>query len=90
MTEEMKLQKYTSKCLQHDQAFHNWLLWTNKFEPVKLWRQEDGPINTVGWPEHIHKDKDNNLINKNGELYNVVHQYDRHKDLSLHFTQKYG
>ena len=46
---------YSAQCLQHDQAFHNYLLWTGALGPVRAWSNEEGPVTTIGWPEHLYR-----------------------------------
>ena len=38
----------------------------------------------------INLDNNNNILNYNGEIAAIVHQYDRHKDLVEKFDKKYG
>ena len=81
MWNEMRKPMYTAQCLQHDQAFHNWLLWTGELGPVRAWSNEEGPVTTIGWPEHLYRDRFGRVLNRAGELVHVVHQYDRRKRL---------
>jgi hypothetical protein len=66
-----------------DQAVHQALLWTGKFasrmKNVSVYRNEDGPVCTMGDMPTIMVDEMGDVRNSRGELYAVVHQYDRHE-----------
>jgi hypothetical protein len=89
MSREMSKPQYNSTCLKHDQAFHNWLLWTGQLSPVQAWSNEDGPVTTIGWPEHLYRDRYGRVLNRRGELVHVVHQYDRRKRLMASLGRRY-
>lgn len=65
-----------------DQAVHQTLLWTGAFSRamhnVTTYRNEDGPLCTMGDVVKIYVDEYGEVRNNQGELYAVVHQYDRH------------
>jgi len=90
MWEEMRRPIYTKQCLLHDQAFHNMLLWTGRLSPVRAWSNERGPVTTVGWPEHLYRDRFGRVLNRDGELVHVVHQYDRRKELQATLGSRYA
>ena len=89
MWTEMRRPRYSEQCLQHDQAFHNYLLWTDRLGPVRAWTNEDGPVTTIGWPEHLYRDRFGRVLNRKGELAHVVHQYDRRKRLIGSLGRRY-
>ena len=89
MWSEMRQPRYSDACLQHDQAFHNWLLWAGKLSPVRAWSNEAGPVTTVGWPEHLYRDRFGRVLNRAGELVHIVHQYDRRKRLLASLGRRY-
>ena len=68
MWSEMRKPRYTAQCLQHDQAFHNYLLWSGRLSPVRAWSNEAGPVTTIGWPEHLYRDRFGRVLNRKGEL----------------------
>ena len=48
----------------------------------------DGPVATVFYLKKINFDKGSKLINSTGNIYSVVHQYDkRWKEFSKHFDK---
>ena len=89
MWSEMRQPQYSSACLQHDQAFHNWLLYTGGLGPVRAWSNEEGPVTTIGWPEHLYRDRFGRVLNRRGELVHVVHQFDRRKRLLASLGHRY-
>ena len=38
----------------------------------------------------LHLDKDNNILNYNGQIAAVVHQYDRYYDITAKFNKKFN
>jgi len=66
-----------------DQAVHQALLWTGQFAEkmnnVTTYQNEDGPLCTMGDVLSISVDDFGDVKNIHGELYAVVHQYDRHQ-----------
>ena len=89
MWNEMRKPRYSEQCLQHDQAFHNYLLWTGRLSPVRAWTNEDGPVTTIGWPEHLYRDRFGRVLTRQGELVHIVHQYDRRKRLVASLGKRY-
>jgi hypothetical protein len=90
MWAEMSSPRYSATCLQHDQAFHNWLLWSGQLSPVRAWSNEHGPVTTIGWPEHLYRDRFGRVLNRDGVVVHVVHQYDRRKRLVASLGQRYA
>ncbi len=66
-----------------DQAVHQALLWTGQFadkmKNVTTYQNEDGPLCTMGDVLSISVDDFGDVRNVHGELYALVHQYDRHQ-----------
>jgi len=82
MWREMSEKRYSPDCLRHDQAFHNWLLWSGALGAgVRACSAERGPVSTIGWPEHLYRDRYGRVLNRAGEVAHVVHQFDRRKQL---------
>ena len=90
MWAELSSSRYSATCLLHDQAFHNWLLWRDKLGPVRVWSNEAGPVTTIGWPEHLYRDRFGRVLNREGALVHVVHQYDRRKRLVASLGHRYA
>jgi hypothetical protein len=61
-----------------DQGTHNYIVWNNMIPETKVCKNGEGPVLTVGYDLKIHHDKNGNIIDKNGLVPNLVHQYDRH------------
>ena len=90
MWRELSSRRYSSACLQHDQAMHNWLLWTGGLgSAVRAFSTERGPVTTVGWPEHLYRDRYGRVLNRDGELAHIVHQYDRRPQLIASLGRRY-
>ncbi|MHA1299680.1 MAG: hypothetical protein ACTSO9_09615 [Candidatus Helarchaeota archaeon] len=73
-----------------DQGIHNYLIYTNQLDEIKLFENEEGPVYTVG---HKRKNtfrfnKEGLLINDSGMVINVLHQYDRHDVLIKYVCKK--
>jgi hypothetical protein len=64
----------------HNQGIHNVLLYRGAFGSVHVYRNEEGPVLTLGQvpPFALQFDDLGNLINADGRVANVLHQYDRH------------
>jgi hypothetical protein len=63
-----------------NQGIHNVLLYRGAFDPIRVFRNDEGPVLTLGRvpPDALRFDDDGWLVNKHGTVPNVVHQYDRH------------
>jgi hypothetical protein len=60
-----------------DQAAHNLLLHDGKIGPFERLENFRGPILTVGSEPHYRLDDQDRLVNRDGSVIAVVHQYDR-------------
>ena len=62
-----------------DQGVHNYILHYGLVPYSRVFSNEDGPVITLtGVPEvDVRFDKNGYVVNKTGEVVNVVHQYDR-------------
>jgi hypothetical protein len=83
-----------------DQGYHNYLFYNNRFgspEQIKVWKQGEGPINTVGYvcqregPQHsltdrLIQNKDHFVMNDNGKKSATIHQWNRCWDQLVHFV----
>ena len=67
----------------HDQGVHNWLVWSAAFPAAALRENGHGPVLTMhGAPaEEFRFDAAGHLVNDNGSIIPVLHQYDRHPGL---------
>ncbi|NQU95321.1 MAG: hypothetical protein HQ549_03715 [Candidatus Omnitrophica bacterium] len=75
----------------NDQAAHNYLIYTNQFENLKFFENENGPILTLAFKkEETMQFNDKGLIiNASGDVVNIIHQYDRHDGLMENIKRKY-
>ena len=65
-----------------DQAAHNLLLHDGSLEPVTRLYNFEGPILTVGTEPAYRLDDRGRLLNRDGSVIALVHQYDRHAELA--------
>jgi hypothetical protein len=65
-----------------DQPAHNVLLHRGELEPVERLYNFHGPILTAGTERSFRFDGHGRLVNKDGSLINLIHQYDRHRRLA--------
>jgi len=85
--EVLRLQPKTIE--PQDQATHNYLI--RKELSAIIWNNEEGDVYTVGYiPRGSVKIKDEKIINKAGEAPTIIHQWDRHKNLSRFVEEKYN
>jgi hypothetical protein len=61
-----------------DQAAHNLLLHEGRLNPIERLQNFRGPILTLGNETSYRLNDRNELINEDGSVINIVHQYDRH------------
>ena len=47
-------------------------------------------MTNIGWPEHLYRDRFGRVLNRNGELVHIVHQYDRRKRLVASLGKRYA
>lgn len=64
-----------------DQALHNVLIYRNEVGPVVKCYNFNGPILTVGTEQNYTLNPQGELINDNGDVIPIIHQYDRHEQL---------
>ena len=90
------LERFKSISLPQDQAIHNYLIYKDKINNLALLSNEDGPVLHL---HHLSKEDINfndkgDVINRKGEVVNIVHQYighyeKRHPFLAKIFRRKY-
>jgi hypothetical protein len=61
-----------------DQGVHNVLVHNYPPEKIALFENNSGPVFTLVLEDSVSMTKSGDVINKNGGVPNVVHQYDRH------------
>lgn len=62
----------------YDQGVHNYLVWTGALQPVTIYENGAGPIYTAGYETDLLVDSEGRVLNLDGRIAAVVHQYDRH------------
>lgn len=76
-----------------DQAALNYLIYYKKLinENELIFNDNHGPLMTIGIPrrKNIALDNETNILNYNGEIAAVIHQYDRHKYFVEKMMEKY-
>lgn len=71
-----------------DQAAHNLLLHEGGLEPTQRLHNFEGPVLTVGTEPAYRSNDVGQLVNRDGSVIAVVHQYDRHPELVRRFEAK--
>lgn len=66
-----------------DQGVHNYILYNNRVPEVQLFKNGRGPVLTMGRTTDLPNrfDADGFLLNDDGTVANVLHQYDRHVEV---------
>lgn len=73
-----------------DQGMHNVFVHDHRLSSkIIIWDNEDGPIATVQSMPKLKRDKYGRLINNKGEVYKVVHQYDRSAALKRQYDKQF-
>ena len=76
-----------------DQTLLNYLIYHEKIlkKCLQIKSDEFGPVLTLGLTKrkNIILDEENNILNNNGQIASIVHQYDRHPDLKKIIKSKY-
>ena len=70
-----------------DQPAHNVLVHSGRLDPLVRLRNFEGPVLTVG-SEPRYLLHDGNLVNRDGSVIALIHQYDRHPQLQRLFARK--
>lgn len=73
-TLKSKLQRFGT-----DQAVHNYILYKDLVKGVKFYKNCDGPVFTMSYSkeENLQFDNQGFLLNQDGSIINILHQYDR-------------
>lgn len=75
-----------------DQGVHNFLLRTHRLPSARLTENGEGPFATLHGEDLsiFLRDQRGRLLNRNGALIPVVHQYDRHPELATQARQEFS
>jgi hypothetical protein len=72
----------------HDQGIHNHLLRAGQLAPVQVVRNEHGRVLTMGAMKTYRQDEFGRVLNADGTVPAVVHQFDRHPRLAYDLTRR--
>lgn len=63
-----------------DQGIHNYLIYTGLIPDLQLFANQQGPVLTMGYlpDKELQFDQDGWLVNQDGSVVHILHQYDRH------------
>lgn len=72
-----------------DQGIHNYIVH-KKLIDYKFFENLDGPVLTMGYvnSKSLRFDNDGFIINNNGDIINILHQYDRHRHIMYNIMAK--
>lgn len=75
-----------------DTAIHNHIIYKGLIKNIVFRENEYGPVLTLGNmdKEDIRMNSDEELVNKDGSVPNIVHQYDRHDFVNKVMKKKYS
>ena len=74
----------------HDQGVHNHLLRHERLGAVTVVRNGHGRVLTMGELERVRRDCFGHVVNDDGSMPAVLHQYDRHADLATELIARLG
>lgn len=89
--EFLKLPYYTMIKSNYDQGIHNKLLYTQSFKNTHLCAPLNSILATLGTipRENIQLNEKAEILNSDGSVAAIVHQYDRHADINTLVEDKY-
>lgn len=89
MTEEIRRLENLGKVLRggHDQPIHNHLVYDQKFSDFNINQNGIGPICTMHHSTVLSFNRQGQLLNNDGSVIPVVHQYDRCGPMSVVFVK---
>lgn len=92
LTEFINIPYYTMVKCNYDQGIHNKLLYSNNFENVHKCQPLSSDILTLGLvnPQKIKVNSFGHILNEDGSIPAIVHQYDRHKNLEKMILKNYN
>jgi hypothetical protein len=71
-----------------DQAIHNYLVYSGALSKLVVFKNDDGPVFTVGIEKRVATNREGQVINGRGVAPAVVHQYDRHWEIAKLFYSR--
>jgi hypothetical protein len=74
----------------HDQGVHNHLLWRGQLDPVTIVRNGHGRVLTMGGVNRVLRDDEGRVLNYDGTVPPILHQYDRHPSIAAELLTKLG
>jgi hypothetical protein len=74
-----------------DQAIHNVILYRERIKNIKVFENGHAPVLTMGTMDKakIQLNHEGFLLNENGSVANIIHQYDRHSEIQAKLMAKY-
>ncbi len=64
-----------------DQAVHNFLVYNDMLPDLRIFENGSGPVLNLDHTRRISFNEDGCVVNGEGDIINVIHQYDRHPGL---------
>ena len=89
-TMDREVRRHSFPLGPHDQAIHNWLLYTGQLPGATAVANGRGRVQTMGAQPEIYLASDGMVVNPDGTVPAVLHQYDRHRALTERFLSAYG
>jgi hypothetical protein len=88
MVDEFDHLRNTNKMITYeDQACHNHLIYNNTFQNYAINHNGIGPISTMHHSKNLNFNRAGYLLNNDGKVIPVVHQYDRCGPMSVTFVK---
>jgi hypothetical protein len=78
--------KLKEEQLPIDQGYHNYIFHSRKIKNSKGFYNLKGPVLTLASMKEVKFNKNGDLINRDGSIVNIVHQYDRNLRLLYKFN----
>jgi hypothetical protein len=75
---ERAIRRWQRPLASHDQGIHNWLLYTDRLRGAHVVPNEHGRVLTMGAMSGFRRGADGKVLNADGSVPSVLHQYDRH------------
>ena len=74
----------------HDQGVHNWLLRSGRLREARIVANARGRVLTMGLMPGIKRAADGTVLNDDGSIPSILHQYDRHPELAAELLAVVG
>ena len=72
-----------------DQGIHNVFVWTNRVPGTRIVPLETGPVASVQSMPFVRRDRFGRVVNDNGDIMAIVHQWDRSEALKQQYASEY-